>query len=167
MRSNTVLRAQLPGKTGGIPVNGQRFNPVGIVEVEDKYVVGVEAEAFIGNAQKILCLGAADGYVGRYDIALRREAIHCVVDVGEAVDERIPDGFAKFPERTQPALAQRQKMDGGVGSGQPNHAGRVEVVVGREKSEACAFARKVADGFLLGSLHDYIGYLLGKEGFGD
>lgn len=117
-----------------VPVDREVLNLVGFVELKYKNVVGVEAAAFAYNAHKVFGLSATNGYVRRNGIIVRSEFIDGVADVGETVNEQVPDNFTKLPERTLAIVAEGQKMHGSVGGGQANHAGSVEVVVGGEES---------------------------------
>lgn len=117
-------------------------------------MVGLEPEAFAGETHKLLSLSAENDHFARDFVTVHGERIHGVVQVGEAVHQQAPHGFAKFPEQPLAVLAQGLKMYGGLGCSEGNHPLGIQILIRGEKFNAGTLAREVGEGFgSFGSFH--------------
>ena len=123
-----------------VPVYSEALNLVGFVKAKHENMVGAEAAPFVCDTHKIFNLGAPNGHVRLNGVFVGSQCINRVAKVRGEVDEQIPDGLAKLLKRTAAIVAEGQKMHRGIGDGQTNHAGGVEVVIGRKKRVAGSLA---------------------------
>jgi hypothetical protein len=137
-----------------VPVNGEVGYAVVVVEAENKNVIALEAQSLAGQPHKLFSLRTEYNHLTSDAVAFYGHGIYGVVNVGEAVHEQAPDGFAKLSEKPFAVVAEGFKPHGGVGRGEAGHALGVHVLVGREKLNASALAGEVGYGFgCFGSFH--------------